>query len=68
METLLQQANSLSNGQRFDVNFVGQNLTHKNKRTKCLFSQEIIHSSVIVLLKFYACESVLLAKQSGITW
>lgn len=31
MEALLQQTDSLSNSERFDVNFVGQDLRHKNK-------------------------------------
>lgn len=39
METLLQQANSLSNGQCFDVNFVSQDLQHKTKWKIKAFSQ-----------------------------
>lgn len=35
MEALLQQTDSLSNSERFDVNFVGQNLRHKNRGKKC---------------------------------
>lgn len=34
METLLQQTDSLSNSQRFNVNFVGQNLQQKTKGNK----------------------------------
>lgn len=66
MEAQLQQTDSLSNSERFDVNFVGQNLKDKNKeKKKSVFSQE---TPINVLRKFPSCASVLLAHWSGVTW
>lgn len=66
MEAQLQQTNSLSNSERFDVNFFSQNLKHKNKeKKKSAFSQE---TPINVLIKFPSCASVLLAHWSGVTW